>query len=315
MSTTNKENSINGMLRIFAAAMVCNVLWATAVPMIKIAYELFRISPDDMASRILLAGIRFIIAGVMTIVFGSVISKKFLIFSRASVKYIFILSLLQTVGQYFFFFMALAYISGVRGTIINASGNFLAIIIAALVFRLEKLSLKKLAGCIAGFAGIFVIMGGVEGLGNGGISFKGEGAMLIAALFYSLANCSIKIFSKYENTVVLSGYQFILGGMILSVIGLCLGGRLSFTSAECFLIVLYLGFVSAGAFTLWGILLSKNPVSRISIFGFMNPVIGVFLSALLLGENNEAFSINGILAIALVTMGIIIINYTGGNDK
>ena len=298
----------NSMAYIFVTAMFCNILWASAVPMIKIAYELFGIAPNDVSSRLLLAGIRFILAGAMTILFGSLISQKFLMFSRSSVKNIFILSMIQTVGQYFFFFMSLAYISGVRGTIINASGNFLAIIIAALIFRLEKLTLKKIAGCIVGFAGILVIMGGIEDLGKGGLTFKAEGAMLLAALFYSLANCTIKIFSKNESAVVLSGYQFLLGGIILSVIGLCLGGRLVFTSAGCFIVLLYLGFVSAGAFTIWGILLSQNPVSRISIFGFMNPVFGVFLSAMLLGESNEAFSVNGILALALVALGIIIVN-------
>ncbi len=306
-----KNNTfLTKMAVVFAAAMFCNLLWASAVPMIKIAYGLFRIVPDDTASRILLAGVRFVLAGIMTLFFGSLVYRRPLVFSRSSVKNIISLSLMQTVGQYFFFFMSLAYISGVRGTIINASGNFLAIIMAALVFRLEKITPKKLLGCIVGFSGIFLIIGGFEGLGSGSVTFRGEGAMVIAALFYSLANCSIKIFSKYENTVVLSGYQFLLGGIILSLIGLCLGGRLSFYSPWCFPILLYLGFVSAGAFTIWGILLFYNPVSRISIFGFMNPVIGVFLSALLLGESNEAFSITGLLALALVSLGIFIVNFS-----
>ena len=295
--------------------MFCNILWASAVPAIKIAYGLFSLAPDDTASRILLAGVRFILAGAMTLLFSSAIYRRPLLFSRSTFKYIFSLSLMQTVGQYFFFFMSLAYISGVRGTIINASGNFLAIIMAAFVFRLEKITLKKILGCVLGFAGILLIIGGFEGLGSGGITFRGEGAMIMAALFYSLANCSIKIFSKYENTVVLSGYQFLLGGIILAVIGLCRGGSLHFNDPWCFPILLYLGFVSAGAFTVWGILLSHNPVSRVSIFGFMNPVIGVFLSALLLGESNEAFSVTGLLALALVALGILVVNYNGPQNK
>ena len=48
------------------------------------------------------------------------------------------------------------------------------------------------------------------------------------------------------------------------------------------MILLYLALVSSVAYTLWGILLKYNDVSKISIFGFMNPVIGVILSALLL---------------------------------
>jgi drug/metabolite transporter (DMT)-like permease len=295
---------------VVLSAVFCCVLWGSASPAIKIAYDLFKIEASDTASRLMLSGARFVIAGIMVIIFGSLLGRKTLIPKRSSWKYIVILSLFQTIGQYYFFFMSLANTSGVRGSIINASGNFLAIIMAALVFRLEKITPKKLLGCIVGFSGIFLIIGGFEGLGSGSVTFRGEGAMVIADLFYSLANCSIKIFSKYENTVVLSGYQFLLGGIILSLIGLCLGGRLSFYSPWCFPILLYLGFVSAGAFTIWGILLFYNPVSRISIFGFMNPVIGVFLSALLLGESNEAFSITGLLALALVSLGIFIVNFS-----
>jgi len=48
--------------------------------------------------------------------------------------------------------------------------------------------------------------------------------------------------------------------------------------------------------------------SRVSILGFVNPVMGVLLSALFLGEGKEAFSLNGLLALVLVSAGIIIVN-------
>ncbi len=293
----------------FFTALFCCVLWGSASPAIKIAYELFQIPPEDTASRIMLAGARFIIAGVMTIVFGSFLAKRLLLPKRDSIKYIAVLSLLQTIGQYYFFFMSLAYISGVRGSIINASGNFLAIIIAAKIFHLEKLTTRKLVGCTVGFAGIILILGGINALLTGGsLSFRGEGAMLMAALFYAFSSCCIKIFSRYENPVVLSGYQFMLGGVVLFVIGIIMGGKLVFYSPSCTYNLIYMGFISAGAYTLWGVLLKNNDVSRVSIFGFINPVMGVLLSALFLGENKEAFSIKGLLALFLVALGIVIVN-------
>lgn len=313
---TDQKKSIWAYLPItFLTALFCCVLWGSASPAIKIAYELFHIPPEDTASRITLAGARFIIAGAMTIVFGSVLARRLLIPKRSSMKYIAVLSLLQTIGQYYFFFMSLAYISGVRGSIINASGNFLAIVIAALIFRLEELTPRKLIGCMVGFAGIIMILGGVKALiAGGGISYRGEGAMLMAALFYAFSSCCIKIFSRYENPVVLSGYQFMLGGLVLLIIGLIMGGRLIFYSPSCAYNLIYMGFISAGAYTLWGVLLKHNPVSRVSIFGFINPVMGVLLSALFLGENKEAFSITGLAALLLVALGIIIVN-TGKKDE
>ena len=293
----------------FLTALFCCVLWGSASPAIKTAYELFGISQDDTASRIMLAGARFFLAGVMTILFGSIVSRRFLRPKRGSLKYVCVLSLLQTVGQYFFFFMSLAYISGVRGSIINASGNFLAIVVAACIFRMEKLTIRKILGCVVGFTGIILILGGFQGIVEGGaITFQGEGAMLMAALFYAFSSCCIKKFSKHENPVTLSGYQFLLGGLVLFVAGWIMGGELVFRSASCVYNLLYMGFISAGAYTLWGVLLKYNPVSRVAIFGFMNPVMGVLLSAWILGENNEAFSVTGVVSLVLVAVGILIVN-------
>lgn len=297
---------------LFATAFFCCVLWGSASPAIKIAYQLFRIPAADTASRIMLAGARFMIAGVMTIGFGSLVAKRFLFPQRGSLKSIAALALVQTVGQYYFFFMSLANTSGVRGSIINASGNFIAILFAVYIFRFEKMTWKKMIGCIIGFLGIIVIMGGRNALLSGGaLTWAGEGAMLAADLFYAASSCMIKIFSKKENPVILSGYQFVLGGAVLFLIGSLMGGHLIFYETGCIWNLLYLGFISAGAYTLWGVLLKYNPVSRVSILGFINPVMGVLLSALFLGEGREAFSVNGVCALLLVSAGIIIVNSAG----
>jgi len=295
---------------LFLTALFCCILWGSASPAIKIAYELFHIDPGDTASRIMLAGARFMIAGGLTIVLGSLLERRFLHPAKNSWRCVGVLALFQTVGQYFFFFMALANISGVRGSVINAAGNFFAILLAAYVFRLEKMTFRKLAGCAVGFMGILMILGGAKAfLEGGGITFAGEGAMVIAALFYAASGCLIKIFSKLEDPVVLSGYQFAAGGLVLFAVGVLMGGRLVFYSRACVLNLIYMGFISAGAYTLWGILLKHNPVSRVSILGFMNPVMGVLLSALFLHEGGEAFSLKGMLALLLVSAGIIIVNY------
>lgn len=299
----------------FLTAFFCCVLWGSASPAIKIAYSLFRIGPEDTASRIMLAGARFMIAGVMTIAFGSVLAKRPLVPKRTSWPKVAVLALVQTVGQYYFFFMALANTSGVRGSIINASGNFIAILFAAYIFRFEKMTARKLLGCLVGFAGIVMILGGVQALMDGGaVTLAGEGAMLIADFFYAASGCLIKIFSRDENPVTLSGWQFLIGGAILFAIGSLIGGHLVFYSSACAWNLLYMGFISAGAYTLWGVLLKYNPVSRVSILGFINPVMGVLLSALFLGEGTEAFSLRGLLSLVLVSAGIIIVNTSSGQN-
>lgn len=73
-------------------------------------------------------------------------------------------------------------------------------------------------------------------------------------------------------------------------------------------VLLYMAIISAVAYTIWGVLLKYNPVARVSVYGFMNPVFGVILSAFLLGEKNQAFGYKGLTALLLVCIRIFIVN-------
>ena len=217
--------------------------------------------------------------------------------------------MLQTVIQYFFFYVGLAHTTGVKGAIITGSNTLIAILAASLIFHQEKLTVKKIVGCIAGFAG--VIIANLTGSGlNFDITFSGEGFMLISATAYALSSVYIKKFSKNYDPVMLSGYQFFLGGIILSIIGALMGGHLTGFTVKGTGILVYLALVSAVAYSLWGILLKHNPVSKVTVYGFMNPVIGVLLSALLLNEGAQAFSLQNISALILVAVGIFTVNFT-----
>lgn len=59
-------------------ALVCCLLWGSAFPCIKIGYGLFGIAADDRASQILFAGLRFTLAGLLAILFGSLFNRRFL---------------------------------------------------------------------------------------------------------------------------------------------------------------------------------------------------------------------------------------------
>ena len=287
--------------------LICCFLWGSAFPVVKIGYRMFSIGASDTASQILFAGIRFTLAGILVILFGSLASRKLLLPRRSALVPIGLLSLAQTIIQYFFFYIGLANTTGVKSSIINASSTFFAILMSSLLFRYEKLTRVKLLGCAAGFAGVILI-----NLAGGSFDFHmrltGEGFILIAALSYALSSVLVKKFSARENPVMLSGWQFIVGGLMLGAGGAAMGGRVSGFTIPSSLLLLYMAMISAVAYSLWGILLKYNPVSRIAVFGFMNPVFGVILSALLLGENNQAFSLYGLAALILVSLGIFLVN-------
>lgn len=291
---------------VAVAALLCCALWGSATPFIKIGYELI-LPAKNIPSTILFAGIRFALAGLLTVLIYSVARKKFLYPKKENLGKVATVSVFQTVIQYLFFYVGLANTSGVKGTIISGSNAFFAILIASLVFKQEKLTLKKIMACIIGFAGIVVV--NLDGL-DFNMNFMGDGFVLFSNISYAISSTLMKHYSKYEDPVILSGYQFILGGTFMIAVGLVAGGVVTFTSWAAIGVIVYLAFLSAIAYSLWGILLKYNPVSKVTIYSFMIPVFGVLLSKLMLTETSNVSPLNLVITLVLVCAGIFMLNYS-----
>ncbi|MDD6728148.1 MAG: DMT family transporter [Eubacteriales bacterium] len=310
----SKKEILSSTLGVCLAAGVCCLLWGSAFPFIKIGYSLFSIQGGDYSSQILFAGIRFTLAGILTVLFGSIISNRFLIPKRSSLAKIPVLSLFQTVLQYIFFYIGLANTTGTKSSVINSISVFFAVIISTVLLK-DRLTAKKTVGCIVGFVGVVIINLTASNGFDAEFSIIGEGFIILSALSYAFSSVFLKIFSKSENTVVLSGYQFVLGGVVMILAGIILGGEISTVSVKGVLLVIYLAFVSAAAYTLWGALLKYNEVSRVAVFGFMTPIFGCVLSALFLREKLTQTALQVIISLLLVCVGIYLVNAKDSKRK
>lgn len=300
-----KKNRMQSTVVVWLGALICCALWGSAFPCIKIGYQMFEIPQDAVATQILFAGLRFTLAGILVILIGSVLSGNLLKINRQNAPKILKLSLLQTVLQYLFFYIGLANTTGVKASIIEGVNVFIAIFVASLIFRQEKLTMGKLAGCLIGFAGVVLVNLNGNGL-DMSFHLNGEGFIFLSTVAYAFSSVYLKRYSKTENPVLLSGWQFISGGLVMTIMGLLMGGKITKVTATGIAMLFYLACISAVAYSLWGILLKYNPVSRVAVFGFMNPVFGVILSAFLLGEREQASGIKSIIALILVSIGIYI---------
>ena len=304
---TQKQNTLTKTGIVALLACVCCILWGSAIPAIKTGYRLMEVDAADTASQIVFAGVRFTLAGLLVLIFASIREKKVLIPDRTILKYAVPVCLAQTVGQYFFFYIGVAHTSGVKGGIITGLGNFIAILMACLIVRNERMTGRKMAGCVLGFAGVVVINLMGKSL-DMGFTLTGEGFILISQVAYGISTILINIYSKKVSPVVLSGTQFTMGGVVLTLIGIGMGGHLGNITAVGVVIIFYLAMVSAVAYTLWSVLLAWNDVSKVAIFGFVNPLCSVMLSALILGEVKQAFNTGSLVALILVCAGIYIVN-------
>lgn len=299
-----KQNFFQNPIVIVLAALLCCALWGSATPAIKTGSALL-IPEPGVASTILFAGTRFTMAGIITVLIYSIARRRFLFPKLSNMPRVLTVGAFQTVIQYIFFYVGLTLTTGVKGTIASGTSAFFSVLVASLIFRQEKLTVKKIVACVLGFAGIILInINGLEFTMNLGDLF-----VIFSAISLAVSSVLIKRFSKYEDPVVISGYQFIIGGAFLVVLGLCLGGKMSFESTTGVVILVYLSFLSAVAYALWGVLLKYNPVSKVTIFSFTTPIFGTVFSLLFLPEASNVDTLNLILALLLVSGGIFLLNF------
>ncbi len=300
-----KKSIFQNPFIVMLTALFCCALWGSATPFIKTGYALV-LPWGGTASTILFAGVRFAFAGIFTVIIYSVARKKLLFPKKENLTRVATVAAFQTVLQYIFFYIGLANTTGVKGTIASGSSAFFALLVAGVIFKMEAISVKKIMACIIGFAGIILV--NLNGL-DFTMNFFGDGFVIFSAIASAVSSVFTKKYSRYEDPVVISGYQFFMGGVVMIAVGLLMGGHLQFPDAKAVGVLAYLAFLSAAAYSLWGVLLKYNPVSKVSIYSFMTPVMGVILSNIMLSEAGTVNTVNLVGAIVLVALGIFMINY------
>lgn len=291
--------------RAFAclAAIFCTLLWGTAFPFIKLGYQAFEVAEGDAGSMLLFAGLRFSLAGLMVLCAFGISQKRFARLEKTELKAVLLLGTVQTAAQYFFTYVGISSTTGANTSIITACASFITVLAAPFFFRSDRLTALKILGCAMGFGGVLTINGG------GGFSLDtlfGDVMIFFSTVFAAGGNLIAKRVTQNRSPVKVTAYQLLFGGTVLTVLGLIWGGRLNLANARGVLILLWLAFVSAVAFSVWTALLKAHEASKISVFNLLVPVFGTVLSGLLLGEN--IFRIETLVSLILISCGIVFVN-------
>ena len=327
----NKQ-TLSKPLVVMLLAGLCCLLWGSAIPFINLGYRYFGVSAGDTATQILFGGCRFFLAGFLTILFESVARKSPAFPKRTSWGNVVKLSLAQTIIQYVFFYIGVAHTASAKGAIIQGLQAFTSILIACFIFRTERMNALKWIGGLIGVAGVVVVNWTKDGFG-GGVRLIGEGFVIISMVASACSTGLIKKFGQFDSPVVMSGWQFMLGGAVMMIIGLLSGGRLRasnmlayavlfylamLSAVACgrlvsdnpmaYVVLLYLALLSAVAYSLWAVLLRVNPVSRVAVYTFLQPIFGVILSLLLVDRNSDAPLLRYAAALAMICVSIAVVN-------
>lgn len=287
-----------------ALAILCNCLWGAAFPFIKMGYRLFAIDSTDTASILCFAGVRFMLAAVLVWLCGLVLNRRPLPLPKGPVLIQCCgLGLWQTALQYFFYYSAVAALTGAMGGILNSTQSFLGVILAHFVYgKADRMTRSKALGCVLGFSGVLVATLG----DHGGGSPWGVAAMLTASVIFAVAGPWNKSVTQKADSFAVCCINLGVGGLALVVAGFAMGGRVAPQSPAGLPVLLFLAFISGAGYVLWALLMKNNPVSRIAVFGLLIPVVTVLLSALLNGET--LLDWRYLAALVLVCAGICLVN-------
>ena len=217
----NKQ-TLSKPLVVMLLAGLCCLLWGSAIPFINLGYRYFGVSAGDTATQILFGGCRFFLAGFLTILFESVARKSPAFPKRTSWGNVVKLSLAQTIIQYVFFYIGVAHTASAKGAIIQGLQAFTSILIACFIFRTERMNALKWIGGLIGVAGVVVVNWTKDGFG-GGVRLIGEGFVIISMVASACSTGLIKKFGQFDSPVVMSGWQFMLGGGVFALGGAAAG--------------------------------------------------------------------------------------------
>jgi len=286
-------------------AVAATFLWGSAVPCIKIGYQMFGIESNNTGGQMLFAGYRFLAAGIAIIAAISMKEKKIILPERSQWMSLFLLGFVQTFLQYFFYYIGMAHVTGVKGSIMNSSSTLFCVILAHFYYSNDSLSIRKIFGCLIGFAGV-VLVNLSKGTVTGGFSFVGEGFIICTAIVVAIGTLINKEITKKINPVTTAGYQLLIGGVGLIILGYGLQGSITEVSFAGLMLFLYMVLISAVAFSIWSVLLKYHSMGKVSVYKFLIPVFGTLLSVLFLGE--MAFDWNVVAALICVCVGIYYVN-------
>ena len=128
-----------------------------AYPLIKVGYRLFRIASDDLGGKLLFAGTRFLLAGVLVSVFCLCKRESLAVNKKTSLSWLALLALVNTTLHYMFAYIGLSNNPSARSTILDSMGGFFLIFLSAVLFEDDSLNKRKAVGCMMGLAGIILI--------------------------------------------------------------------------------------------------------------------------------------------------------------
>lgn len=281
---------------IYSGAIFSCILWASAF--IGGKYALGYIPPLH------LAGYRLILASIMVML---VLRRNPFPLMKDHMRWVLLLSLLQTVYLFIFFNLGLSRVPGALGSMIIGSGPAISSILAVTLLPDERMTIRKVIGLSIGLTGIIILAVSREPWTETGVQeLIGVLMLLSCNISSALGSVLIKKRLSAVPSLAMNAAQMIIGAVVVMVLALLFEpARPLEVTVPILLSVGYLGFITAAAVSIW-LTIIKLPhvrISNISLWKFLIPSLGPALSWILLPDESPTLSmVLGMVAIVVAIL-------------
>jgi drug/metabolite transporter (DMT)-like permease len=266
-----EENTIKTKLAFLAICFI----WGSTYLAIRIGVQYF--------PPALLAGARFIIAGLIVVIYAKI---KGLAFPSAFHEYwriaiIGVLLLGTGSGMVFF---ASKWINSGMSSLMIATTPLIMSVIESLILRRRTLSLRGWIGLLTGFGGVALLV--LSNSQNEAMHINGVLLLLFSSLSWSVGSLYSREFHLSGDLIPHIGIQMMFGGIAVAILGVLLGetAQLQMSLVGLGALIYLIFFGSIIAFSSYIYVLHHWPAAKAGTYAYVNPLVALTLGALVLDE-------------------------------
>lgn len=299
-------SSARDVKRAYIAFVLVCLAWGTTYLGIRVALE--SVPPA------LLAGLRWTAAGLLLSTALRLTGQTFP--SSREWPSVVIMAVLMLVIGNGGVVWAEQYVPSGLAAVLIATVPFWSVFVEAVLPAGERATMRSLAGLSVGFTGIIVLVWPaltIDG-GQGHLFILGVAAVQLACVGWAIGTAYIKRNVTRASPLAVSSLQMIAAGIIFLAIGTATGewSRLAFTTRSTFAMIHLVFIGSIVGYSAYVYALRGLPISTVSLYAYVNPIIAVVLGTVLL---SEPLSLRIALAALLVFAGVAIVRSAPGPAK
>lgn len=169
----------------------------------------------------------------------------------------------------------------------------------------EPLTLRRSIGLLVGFGGIVLLVWPELEMGEGRAFLFGLMATQLACLGWAIGSTYGRRRKATENVLAAAAVQMLFGGLITLIVGSVIGEwpALAFNARTGGALMYLLVFGSIVGYTAYAYALKHLPLSTVSLYAYVNPVIAMVLGTLVLGEPmSPRLAVAGAIVLAGIAM-------------